>query len=246
MSGSIKPTQSFIAVVEDDADIGELVTALLTREGFEVVHCTDGAGLDQLMSRRRVDLVLLDLMLPGEDGLAICRRLQSAPVPPPVIMVTAKGDDIDRILGLEFGADDYLPKPFNPRELVARVRAVLRRTRTAHRPGPVSGRKYRFAGWTLDAGSRELYNRHGVPVELTGGEFDMLIALLDHPQRVLTRDQLLDWTRGRDAAPYDRTIDVQLSRLRRKLEDDPRAPGIIRTVRGGGYLFAPAVETSGS
>lgn len=246
MSGSNPSARSFIAVVEDDAAIGELVADLLVREGFDVTHCADGAGLDRVMARRRVDLVLLDLMLPGEDGLSICRRLQSVPVPPPVIMVTAKGDDIDRILGLEFGADDYLPKPFNPRELVARVRAVLRRTREAHRPNAVNRREYHFAGWTLDAGSRRLSNRHGVPVELTGGEFDMLIVLLDHPQRVLTRDQLLDWTRGRDAGPYDRTIDVQLSRLRRKLEDDPKAAGIIRTVRGGGYLFAPPVEIRGS
>ncbi|WP_343517906.1 response regulator [Sphingomonas sp.] len=239
------PVRNFIAVVEDDVEIAELVGELLVREGFEVALCHDAVELDRVVARRRVDLVLLDLMLPGEDGLSVCRRLQAGPVPVPVIMVTAKGDDIDRILGLEFGADDYLPKPFNPRELVARVRAVLRRTRDAHRPRAVSGRRYAFAGWELDAGSRELVDPQGHAIELTGGEFDLLVALLDHPQRVLTRDQLLDWTRGRDAAPYDRTIDVQLSRLRRKLEDDPKAPTIIRTVRGGGYLFAPLVRVSG-
>lgn len=236
------PARNFIAIVEDDIEIGELVADLLVREGFEVAICNDAADLDRVVGRRRVDLVLLDLMLPGEDGLSICRRLQFGAVPVPVIMVTAKGDDIDRIVGLEFGADDYLPKPFNPRELVARVRAVLRRTRDAHRPQAMPGRQYRFAGWALDSGSRELIDPHGRAVELTGGEFDLLVALLDHPQRVLTRDQLLDWTRGRDAAPFDRTIDVQLSRLRRKLEDDPKAANIIRTVRGGGYLFAPRVE----
>lgn len=236
---------TFIALVEDDDDIRDLVGDLLEREGYDVGRCRNGTELDRLIERRRVDLVLLDLMLPGEDGLSICRRLHNAPVRLPVIMITAKGDDIDRILGLEIGADDYLPKPFNPRELVARVRAVLRRTREAHRPAPVSGRHYRFSGWTLDAGSRALSDPQGQSVELTGGEFSLLLALLDHPQRVLTRDQLLDWTRGRDAGPFDRTIDVQLSRLRRKLGDDPKHPDMIRTVRGGGYLFAPTVETSG-
>jgi two-component system OmpR family response regulator len=239
------PIRNYIAVVEDDVEISELVGQLLLREGFEVALCNDAVELDRVVARRRVDLVLLDLMLPGEDGLSVCRRLQAGPVPVPVIMVTAKGDDIDRIVGLEFGADDYLPKPFNPRELVARVRAVLRRTRDVHRPRAILGRRYGFAGWMLDAGSRELVDPQGHGVELTGGEFDLLVALLDHPQRVLTRDQLLDWTRGRDAAPYDRTIDVQLSRLRRKLEDDPKAPTMIRTVRGGGYLFAPPVQVKG-
>ncbi|MCB5425459.1 response regulator [Altererythrobacter sp. CC-YST694] len=237
--------RTFIAIVEDDEDISELVADLLEREGFDVGRCRSGAELDRLTGRRRVDLVLLDLMLPGEDGLSICRRLHSAPVRMPVVMITAKGDDIDRILGLELGADDYLPKPFNPRELTARIRAVLRRTRGMHRPAPISGRWYRFTDWSLDAGSRVLINPQGEPIDLTGGEYDLLVALLDHPQRVLTRDQLLDWTRGRDAAPYDRTIDVQLSRLRRKLGDDPKSPRMIRTVRGGGYLFAPQVESGG-
>lgn len=238
-------SRTFIAVVEDDPGIAELVADLLAREGFAVGQCRDGQELDRLAARQRIDLVLLDLMLPGEDGLSICRRLGAAPVPIPVIMITAKGEDIDRILGLELGADDYLPKPFNPRELVARVRAVLRRTRGAHRPAPLAGRWYRFAGWSLDAGARVLRDPADGPVELTGAEFDLLIALLDHPQRVLTRDQLLDWTRGREAGPFDRTIDVQLGRLRRKLNDDPRTPTMIRTVRGGGYLFAPAVESGG-
>lgn len=238
-------SRTFIAVVEDDAGIRQLVVDLLTREGFTVAGCQDGQQLDRLAARQRVDLVLLDLMLPGEDGLSICRRLSTAPVPVPVIMITAKGDDIDRILGLEIGADDYLPKPFNPRELVARVRSVLRRTRGAHRPAPLAGLRYEFAGWTLDAGPRTLRDPEDKPVELTGAEFDLLIALLDHPQRVLSRDQLLDWTRRREAGPFDRTIDVQLGRLRRKLNDDPRNPTIIRTIRGGGYLFAPAVERGG-
>jgi two-component system OmpR family response regulator len=235
---------SFIAVVEDDVEISELLTALLRREGFEVGACKGGADLDRLIARRRVDLVILDLMLEGEDGLSICRRLHAAPERIPVLMVTARGDDIDRIVGLEVGADDYLPKPFNPRELVARVRAILRR---AGQPAAaVSGEAapiYRFLGWALDSGSRSLKDPDGNVVELTGGEYALLHAFVTHPQRVLDRDRLLDWTRGRDAGPYDRTVDVQLSRLRRKLGDDPASPAMIRTVRGGGYLFAPTVET---
>lgn len=235
---------TFVAVVEDDPEIRSLVAGLLMREGFAVGTCAGATELDRLLGRRRVDLVVLDLMLAGEDGLSICRRLQTADLPVPVLMVTARGDDIDRIVGLEMGADDYLPKPFNPRELVARVRAILRRTRLAHRPAAMSGRIYRFAGWTLNAGARELQDADGQSVELTGGEFDLLTALLSHPQRVLTRDQLLDWTRGRDASPFDRSIDVQLSRLRRKLGDTAKSPAMIRTVRGGGYLFAPEVEAT--
>ena len=234
---------TFIAVVEDDLEIRSLVEKLLLREGFEVGACSGGEDLDRLIERRRVDLVVLDWMLAGEDGLSICRRLRAAPINTPVLMVTAKGDDLDRIIGLEVGADDYLPKPFNPRELVARVRAILRRTRDAHSSSaglPVE--IYRFAGWTLNAGSRALEDAEGRRVELTSGEFDLLMVLVAHPQHVLNRDQLLDWTRGRNANPFDRTVDVQLSRLRRKLGDDPKRPDIIRTVRGGGYLFAAAVE----
>ncbi|WP_269715236.1 response regulator [Caulobacter sp. NIBR2454] len=232
---------TLIAVVEDDPEIRSLVAGLLTREGFEVAPCSGGVELDRLLERRRVDLVVLDLMMPGEDGLSICRRLRAGPSETPVLMVTAKGDDIDRVVGLEIGADDYLPKPFNPRELVARVRAILRRTRQANRPPPAPSEVYGFSGWRLDSGSRELTDPGGQRVELTAGEFDLLMVLLAHPRRVLNRDQLLDWTRGRSAVPFDRAVDVQLSRLRRKLGDDPKAPDMIRTVRGGGYLFSPQV-----
>jgi len=235
------PQNTVIAVVEDDPEIRALIAGLLTREGFEVVGCASGEILDRTLARRRVDLVVLDLMLPGEDGLSICRRLRGGAIETPVIMVTAKGDEIDRVIGLELGADDYLAKPFNPRELVARVRAILRRTRDAHRPAATAPAKvFRFAGWTLDAGSRRLENAAGEAVELTGGEFDLLLVFLTHAQRVLNREQLLDWTRGRSAAPFDRTIDVQLSRLRRKLGDD--SASIIRTVRGGGYMFSPVLD----
>ena len=233
---------TLIAVTEDDPEIRALVVGLLQREGFEAAPCETGVHLDKLIARRRVDLVVLDVMMPGEDGLSICRRLR-ARGDIPVLMVTAKGDDIDRIIGLEVGADDYLPKPFNPRELVARVKAILRRTRMAqHAAEAVQQEVYRFAGWTLDVASRDLTAPDGEPTPLTGGEFDLLLVLLQHPYRVLNRDQLLDWTRGRSANPYDRAIDVQLSRLRKKLGDDGAEPSFIKTVRGGGYLWAPAIE----
>jgi two-component system OmpR family response regulator len=234
---------TLIAVVEDDAEIRALVGGLLTREGYEAALCGGGADLDRLVERRRVDLIVLDLMMAGEDGLSICRRYRARQDAVPILMVTAKGDDLDRIIGLEIGADDYLPKPFNPRELLARVRAILRRTRDLHQVAAAPPAEiFKFAGWQLNAASRELRDPQGRPVELTGGEFDMLMALVTHPQRVLNRDQLLDWTRGRSAMPYDRTIDVQLSRLRRKLGDVSGTPCVIKTVRGGGYLFAPQVQ----
>jgi two-component system OmpR family response regulator len=233
---------TLIAVVEDDPEIRALIAGLLQREGYEVAPCGGGSDLDRAMARRRVDLVILDLMMPGEDGLSICRRLRSGSLQTPVIMVTAKGDTVDRVIGIELGADDYLAKPFDPRELLARTRAVLRRTRDAMHPRRVAGSTelYAFAGWRLDAGARQLADPQGRAVELTGAEFDLLMVFLAHPQRVLNREQLLDWTRRRAAQPFDRAIDVQLSRLRRKLDD--AAGEMIKTVRGGGYLFAPAVE----
>lgn len=234
-----------IAIVEDDPEIRALVAELLARDGFRVKPCADARALDEAMEHMTIDLVILDLMLEGEDGLSICRRLQASPVPVPVLMVTAKGDDIDRIIGLEIGADDYLPKPFNPRELVARVRAILRRTTAAPRTLGSGGPEYRFAGWTLDSGSRALRDPDGAAVELTGGEYDLLMAFLNNPQRVLTRDQLLDATRRRSSDPLDRTIDVQLSRLRKRLGESSEDAVLIRTVRGGGYLFTQQVVRIG-
>ena len=232
---------SCIAVVEDDREIREMVAALLVREGFEAVGCGSAVEFDQLNARRRVDLAVLDVMLPGEDGLSLCRRLR-AQGDVPVLMVTARGDDVDRIVGLEIGADDYLPKPFNPRELVARVRAILRRTRDQHRAVTVPPERHGFAGWVMDVGARSVVAPDGGEVDLTAGEFDLLLCLVTHPQRVLSRDQLLDWTRGRSAAPFDRAIDVQLGRLRRKLAEREGGGALIKTVRGGGYQFTRVVE----
>ncbi len=239
--------RALIAIVEDDPEIRSLLTALFTREGFEAIACNDAQGLDALLTQRRPDLIILDVMMPGEDGISVCRRL-AVQGGAPIILVTARNEDVDRIVGLEVGADDYLPKPFHPRELVARARAVLRRTRDVRetQAGPVvkapKAGRFRFEGWTLDAASRALVDPSHLPVELSAGEYDLLLAFLEHPQRVLTRDFLMDWTKGRDATPFDRSVDVALSRLRRKLRDDPGEPRLIRTVRNGGYLFAGRVD----
>jgi two-component system OmpR family response regulator len=196
----------------------------------------------KLLADSRIDLILLDLMLPGEDGLSLCRALR-AESNTPIIMLTAKGDEVDRVIGLEMGADDYLPKPFGSRELIARIKAVLRRSNekattagSGQRP-----KRYCFDRWTLDTSARELLRDDGVTVPLSTGEYDLLMAFVERPQRVLNRDQLLDLARGRSAAGLDRSIDTQISRLRKKLELDPGDPKIIKTVWGGGYTFTPAV-----
>jgi two-component system OmpR family response regulator len=232
-----------LLVVDDDREIRQLVTRFLERHGYRVSTADGGAAMDRALEGGAFDLVILDLMLPGEDGLSLCRRLRQRSAVP-VIMLTALGDEADRIVGLEMGADDYLPKPFNPRELLARIRAVLRRSRQpetraagANAPGV-----FRFAGWSLDSTRRELRDPDGVLVTLTAGEYGLLLALVERPQHVLSRDQLLDLTRGREAGPFDRSVDVQLGRLRRKVEVDPKSPELIKTVRGGGYVLAAAVS----
>jgi two-component system, OmpR family, response regulator len=236
------PGAPHILIVDDHREIRDLVSRALAKEGFRVSTAADGRTMRKVLADSRIDLVLLDLMLPGEDGLSLCRALR-AESDIPIIMLTAKGDEVDRVIGLEMGADDYLPKPFGSRELVARIKAVLRRGRETvaaakrrHRP-----ERYRFDRWALDTGARELVRDDGVAVPLSTGEYDLLIALVERPQRVLSRDQLLDLARGRSAVGLDRSIDTQVSRLRKKLELDPGDPKIIRTVWGGGYMFTPTV-----
>lgn len=232
-------TTARILIVDDDPGIREAVSEFLSRHAFTVETAADASQMEQVLARDSIDLVVLDLMLPGEDGLSICRRLSNEG--PPIIMLSAMGEDTDRIVGLELGADDYLPKPCNPRELLARIRAVLRRRHEARSPEGQYGAGLEFAGWRLDLVRRDLRTPEGVVVNLSGGEFSLLRALAEHPQRVLTRDQLLDLARGRDAEAYDRAIDVQISRLRRKMEDGASGQDLIRTVRNEGYMFAAKV-----
>ena len=230
-----------ILLVEDDRDIRTLLADFLAREGFAVDIAEDGAALDRALARASPDLVVLDLMLPGEDGLSICRRLRTTRKPVPILMLTAKSDEVDRIVGLELGADDYLGKPFNPRELLARIRAIMRRVERSDEP-PERNRRRSFSSFIVDLDMRSLETRDGLRVLLTSAEFDLLACFVERPRRVLSRDQLLDWTRGRSADPFDRTIDVTVSRLRKKLEvADPAAEGLVTTVRNGGYLFAAEV-----
>jgi two-component system OmpR family response regulator len=228
-----------ILIVDDHREIRELVTRALVKEGFRVSSAADGRAMNKALADARIDLVLLDLMLPGEDGLSLCRGLR-AKSDIPIIMLTAKGDEIDRVLGLEMGADDYMPKPFGSRELIARIRAVLRRGRPAG-AAPKASSRYRFDRWRLDTAARELIGENGVTVPLSTGEYDLLLAFVERPQRVLSREQLLDLARGRAAANFDRAIDTQVSRLRKKIEHDPADPKIIKTVWGGGYIFAASV-----
>jgi two-component system OmpR family response regulator len=229
-----------LLIVDDDSGLRELLADYLGRNGFRVTGVADGRGLWAALEQGPVDLVILDLMLPGDDGLVLCRNLR-ARSPIPIIMLTARGDDTDRIVGLEMGADDYLPKPFNPRELLARIKSILRRARSAPTE-PGEARRFHFAGWTLDVDARQLVAPDGVLVPLGGSDYRLLRVFLDHPQRVLNRDQLLDLTLGREAAPFDRSIDVQVSRLRRRLRDDAREAAIIKTVRNEGYLLAAHVS----
>ena len=231
-----------ILIVDDDADIRHLLRDHLVRHGFRAMAVPDGKGMWQALSHARFDLIVLDLMLPGEDGLTLCRDLR-ARANTPVVMLTALGEETDRIIGLEMGADDYLAKPFNPRELLARIKAVLRRSRSLpDSQNTEQATRIHFAGWTLDMASRNLLSPEGNVVTLSGGEFRLLQVFLDHPNRVLTRDQLLDLTQGREGGPFERSIDMQVGRLRRRLRDDAKEPRIIKTVRSAGYVLAAAVK----
>ena len=230
-----------ILVVDDDPGIRDVVREFLERHGYVVDTAADGREMERAFSRHRPDLVVLDVMLPGEDGLSICRRL-STPDGPAIIMLSAMGEETDRIVGLELGADDYVPKPCNPRELLARVRAVLRRRREPRGGDETLDAACEFAGWRLDLVRHELRSPDAVVVNLSSGEFSLLRAFVERPQRVLTRDQLLEFARGPQSDAFDRAIDVQISRLRRKLDSGGDGVELIRTVRNEGYLFTPKVS----
>ena len=227
-----------IYVVDDDPGIRDLLSEYLAGQGFEVVCAEGGAALDALLEKARPDLLVLDLMMPGEDGLSIARRMKGQAGAPPVIMLSAKGEDIDRIVGLEVGADDYLPKPFNPRELLARIRAVLRRGMAMSPAAGESLRVVEFGPFSVNLDARSL-SRGEAEIELTSGEFSLLEIFVEHPNRALSRDWLMDQLRGFERDPFDRSIDVRVNRLRKKIEEDPANPRYIKTVWGQGYLFAP-------
>ena len=233
-----------ILVVDDDQRLRELVVRYFTEQGFEARAVPDAASMDRHLARERYDLIVLDLMLPGEDGLAVCRRLRGDKAAlassPAILILTAKGDEVDRIVGLEMGADDYLPKPFNPRELVARVNAVLRRRQPAGPPGApaAGGEVHRFGAFEFNLATRRL-EKDGKPVSLTTGEYSVLKVLVEHPRTPLSRDKLMELARGREYGVFDRSIDVQISRLRKIVEDDHAHPRHIQTVWGFGYVFVP-------
>jgi two-component system OmpR family response regulator len=237
-------TPDHILIVDDDAEIRRLLTQYFVKNELRVTAVGDGKAMWQALDAGRIDLIVLDLMLPGEDGLALCRNLRAKSIDIPVIMLTARGEETDRIVGLEMGADDYLPKPFSARELLARIKAILRRARSL--PGnlqPDTARHFRFGEWKLDTVHRQLLSATGVVTLLSGAEYRLLRIFLSHPNRVLNRDQLLDLAQGKEAEPFDRSIDVQVSRLRARLGDDPREPRLIKTVRGEGYVLAVPVTT---
>jgi two-component system OmpR family response regulator len=239
--------KTHILIVDDEQDICALVEQYLTDEGYQVSIAHDGAEMRQVIARDPVDLVLLDIVLPNEDGLSIARALRVENANIGIIMLTGRGDTIDRIVGLEMGADDYLAKPFHLRELLARVKSVMRRTEVAGAE-PIANEissRLAFAGWQFDLHTRELVSPAGEPVRLTSGEFDLLKVFVTHPNQLLSRDRLLDLTRGREAGPFDRTIDVQVGRLRRKLGDDPQQPQLVKTLRSGGYIFVASVDAGG-
>jgi len=232
-----------LLIVDDDKEIRHLLTDYLEQADYRVTAVGDGKAMRRVLEANRIDLVILDLMLPGEDGLTLCRELRSK-TNLPVLMLTARGDEVDRIIGLEMGADDYLAKPFNPRELLARIKSVVRRAQSLP-PNMETDKVHtlRFAGWTLDVATRNVTAADGLVVPLSGAEYRLLRVFLDHPQRVLAREQLLELANGREAILFDRSIDVLVGRLRKRLRDDSREPVLIKTVRGEGYVLAASVES---
>ena len=236
-------TSTSILVVDDDREIRNLLTDFLGANSFRAHAAADGPTMWSMLEEHPIDLIVLDLNLPGEDGLALCRKLRTRSTTP-VIMLTARGEPIDRILGLEMGADDYLAKPFEPRELIARIKSVLRRTHALppNMENPETHKNYHFAGWVLDMVARHLVSPQGTLVMLSGAEFRLLKVFLEHANRVLSRDQLMNLAKGRDAEPFDRAIDLQVSRLRQKLGDDAKSPTLLKTVRNEGYILSVPVQ----
>lgn len=238
----MKQTKDHILVVDDDPEIRLLLKSYLERNNFQVTAVDDGDGMWRAIDESRIDLIVLDLMLPGADGMELCRTLR-VHSRTPIIMLTAKGDEMDRILGLEMGADDYLAKPFSARELLARIKVVLRRVRDLPiDPLTDAGELFRFSEWTLDTRTHNLTSPENVVIPLSNAEYRLLHVLLTHPNRALTRDQLLELTQGRDGGPFDRSIDVLVGRLRKRLGDDAKHPSLIKTMRGHGYLLASRVS----
>ncbi len=237
-------TTPHILVVDDHRDIRDLVARYLAKHGLRVTTAEGGAAMKRALKASALDLVVLDIMMPGEDGLSLCRHLRET-TDLPVILLTAMAEETDRVIGLEIGADDYVTKPFNPRELLARIKAVLRRAQSLPRQRAAApAGQIRFGGWTFNAAQREVLGADGTAVPLSSAEFQLLSAFLEHPNMVLSRDQLLDLTQGRAAKVFDRSIDNQVSRLRRKIETDPKNPALIKTVWGGGYILAAEIERS--
>lgn len=233
----VRSPRSHLLVVDDDRETRDLLSLYFTEQGFDVAAVRDGQDMDEWLGTHDTDLVVLDLMLPGEDGLSLARRLRSD-YKLPIVMISARGEEVDRIVGLEVGADDYLPKPFNPRELLARVRAVLRRSSTGPGTLPATD-KYEFGPFRLDV-ARRLLTKNAAEIELSRAEFDLLQILVENPNRVLSRDSIMDSLSGRDRDPFDRSIDVRVTRLRHKIEEDPARPRFVRTVWGVGYQFTPS------
>ena len=238
MSQTLTETQ--LLIVDDDPEIRDLLSAFLRQNGFVVSVAENGEAMLRILQQQSIQLIVMDLMLPGEDGISLCRKVRQQSSLP-IIMLTAMSTETDRIVGLEVGADDYLVKPFSPRELLARIRAVLRRSE--RNPDSPAISSYRFGEWQLQLTRRELSRLDGTTAPLSSGEYDMLVLLVENAGKIVSRDFLMERTRGRENTPYDRAVDIQLSRLRRKLGDDSRNPQIIKTVRGGGYIFALPVQT---
>jgi two-component system OmpR family response regulator len=233
-----------ILVIEDDADIRRMIAEFLQQSGYRVQTARGGGELDRILEVSRIDLLILDIGLPQEDGLSLCRRIRTFSSVP-IIMLTARGSELERVTGLETGADDYLTKPFSPHELLARIRALLRRVQSAPRaPREKHYSTLSFAGWRIDLRARRLQSSDGTAIALTRGEFELLVAFCEHPKRILSREQLADLTRSKAVGPWERSIDLQVSRLRRKIEHDPKDPLLVQTVRAGGYIFTAEVSAA--